>query len=119
MNNDSAHRISPNLLSLLSIGDNIFAGFRDFESTPLPLCSASMHDASGYVGTCDWSKSSGSLLPPSVIAFRSTGSVVFTGTYAPTTSTPSLENISYQTYINYSATNTLGQPTQVLYPSHA
>jgi hypothetical protein len=117
-NNDTENRIIPNLLSILSIGDNILAGFRDFESIVSPTCSASMHDTSGYVNTCDWSKSSGSLLPPSVIAFQSTGSLIFTGTYTPRTSTPSLENISYQTYINYPATDALSQPIQVLYPSH-
>jgi hypothetical protein len=117
---NGTHTIVPTVLWMLSIGDNAFAGFRDFEfpsSIGIPHCIASIQDMAWYRDECNWSSFSGSLLPPSIFSLNPTESdFVFTGTYASINTTPFSEKIEHSVYVTYSWVNALAQPTSILYP---
>jgi hypothetical protein len=117
---NGTHTITPIVLWMFSIGDNIFAGFRDFEfpnSVGSPRCIGSIQDMVWYRDECNWSTFSGSTFPPSIFSLNTTESnFVFTGTYASINTTPFPEKVEHSVYVTYAWINALAQATSVLYP---
>ncbi|MFZ2255463.1 MAG: hypothetical protein WAW59_04255 [Patescibacteria group bacterium] len=87
---DTSEALSPDSMTLLTIGDGILAEFRDIVSSPAG--TAQSPDSDWFM---DFSSPS-SIVVPSVSA-----SFGFTGTYAPKTAYPQIENIKYNSLIHY------------------